>query len=58
MLGTGKAAVALTDAVASGEHLKFVEIEAYTKGEAPRLVDEFKFEDVIVSSLQTSGSAS
>ena len=51
--------VELTEALATGEHLKGVEIEAYVPGatRATMLVDQYYFEDVLVTSLSTGGSA-
>jgi type VI secretion system secreted protein Hcp len=61
VLGSSKALVELTKALAAGQHLQNVEIEAYHRpgvGEDSRLVDQYYFEDVLMSSLQTSGNAS
>ena len=59
-LGTAASAAELFEIGLVGKHLKFVEIEAYAPGgkEGGRLVDEFKFEDVLVSSHQVTGSSS
>jgi VCBS repeat-containing protein len=55
---TAPSAADLFAAGLAGEHLKFVEIEAYALGgkDGARLVDEFKFDDVLVSSHQVSGA--
>jgi len=60
LLGSSQTLVELTAALASGQHLKDVEIEAYRPGgdKGGQLVDQFYFADVLVNSLQTSGSAS
>ncbi|MDH4259948.1 MAG: tandem-95 repeat protein [Gammaproteobacteria bacterium] len=57
LLGSSRALVELTAALAAGQHLKGVEIEAYVPGLKSGLVDQYYFEDVLVSSLQTSGNA-
>jgi type VI protein secretion system component Hcp len=54
LLGNSSAAVELTQAVVSGQHLKNVEIEAYQRGEDPQLVDEFKFDNALITGLNTS----
>jgi type VI secretion system secreted protein Hcp len=57
-LGSSSELVQLTEFLAKGQHLKSLELEAYVsagKG-GELLVDEFKFSDVLVSSL-SSGNA-
>ena len=54
-MSTGSGAAKLFGLAATGEHIKFVEIEAYGQGgKGLQLVDEFKFTDVLVSSQQVS----
>ncbi|HEX7221032.1 MAG TPA: tandem-95 repeat protein, partial [Burkholderiales bacterium] len=57
-LGTAPSGAELFAAGLLGTHFKFVEIEAYAAGgkEGLRLVDEFKFDDVLVRSQQVSGA--
>jgi type VI secretion system secreted protein Hcp len=54
-LGSSSELVALTLALASGEHIKDVEIEAYRGGISGKeqLVEEFRFNDVIITKLDT-----
>ncbi|MCW5954927.1 MAG: type VI secretion system tube protein Hcp, partial [Propionibacteriaceae bacterium] len=54
-LGSSGELVALTLALASGEHIKNVEIEAYRAGISGKeqLVDEFRFNDVFITKLDT-----
>jgi type VI secretion system secreted protein Hcp len=56
-LGSSAQLLQLEDALTSGKHLKNLEIEAYHTGEKPQLVDQYYFEDLLVTSLQTSNSA-
>jgi type VI protein secretion system component Hcp len=57
-LGSSKQLVDLTQALLSGKQLNSVEVEAYRMdGAQPQLVDEYKFEDVILNGLSTDGSA-
>jgi len=60
LLGSSSAVVELTEAVASGQHLKNVEIEAYRPGETKggNLIDEFRFDDVLITGLSTGGHSS
>src|SRR6185295_12616974 len=57
-LGASAQLLQLEDALTSGKHLKALEIEAYHSGSkgAPELVDQYVFEDLLVSSLQTSNA--
>jgi VCBS repeat-containing protein len=55
-LGASAQLLQLEDALTSGKHLQNLEIEAYRIGEKPQLVDQYYFEDLLVSSLQTSNS--
>ena len=59
LLGSSSTIVELTDALTSGEHIKNVEIEAYRAGgdKGGQLVDQYYFENVLVTGLQTSGNA-
>ncbi|HZL99084.1 MAG TPA: type VI secretion system tube protein Hcp, partial [Planctomycetota bacterium] len=59
VLGSSSTIVELTEALATGGHIKDVEIEAYRLGgkEGELLVDQYYFEDVLVTSLSTSGGA-
>jgi VCBS repeat-containing protein len=51
-LGSSKQLVELTQTLLSGKHLKSVEVEAYRMDSAqPQLVDEYKFEDVVLNGL-------
>jgi type VI protein secretion system component Hcp len=56
VLGSSSELVELTEMLAKGQHIKSVELEAYALGgkEGHRIIDEFKFTDVLVSSWQTS----
>jgi type VI secretion system secreted protein Hcp len=58
VLGSSKSVVQLTDALASGEHVKGVSIEAYTHGEKSMLLDRFDFDNVTITGLQTTGNDS
>jgi VCBS repeat-containing protein len=60
LLGSSGTIVELTDALTSGEHIKDVEIEAYRAGgdKGGQLVDQYYFENVLVTGLQTNGNAS
>jgi len=56
-LGSSKQLVELTQALLAGKHLNNVEVEAYRMdGAQPLLVDEYKFEDVMLSGLTTSNA--
>src|SRR4051812_10961941 len=56
-LGSSKQLVELTQTLLSGRHLNNLEVEAYRMdGAQPQLVDEYKFEDVILSGLTTSSA--
>ncbi|HYC44155.1 MAG TPA: VCBS domain-containing protein [Burkholderiales bacterium] len=57
MLGSGAPLVKLLESASKSKHLKFVEIEAYADGgdNGDRLVEEFRFEDVIVSGITAFG---
>jgi type VI protein secretion system component Hcp len=58
-LGSSKQLVELTQALLSGKHLNSVEVEAYRMdGAQPQLVDEYQFEDVVLTGLglDTAGS--
>ncbi|HEX4984748.1 MAG TPA: Ig-like domain-containing protein [Burkholderiales bacterium] len=58
VLGSSTEILALTDAIDKGTELKNVEIESYVGGsEGLRLVDEFKFDNVHLTGLQTSDAA-
>ncbi|MEO8135682.1 MAG: type VI secretion system tube protein Hcp, partial [Betaproteobacteria bacterium] len=59
LLGSSAEILALTDALDKGTHLKNVEIESYASGgdKGPQLVDEFKFNDVLVNSLDTTNAS-
>ena len=48
----------LTEALATGKHLKGVEIEAYVPGgdKGGNLIDQYYFEDVLVTSLSTGAA--
>jgi VCBS repeat-containing protein len=56
-LGSSKELLLLSDALTEGRHLKNLEIEAYKIGEKAQLVDQYYFEDVLVSSLQSAGAS-
>ncbi len=59
LLGSGGQLAQLSGALLSGEHLKSVEIEAYrSSGEGKQLVDEFKFNDVLLSQLDSGSGGS
>ncbi|HEX5092798.1 MAG TPA: Ig-like domain-containing protein, partial [Burkholderiales bacterium] len=60
-LGESSAILDLLEGVATGKHFEFFEVEAYlggggSKGGLGFLVDEYRFEDVLVSGLQSSGT--
>jgi VCBS repeat-containing protein len=59
VLGSSSTIVELTEALATGGHIKNVEIEAYRAGgdKGDLLVDQYYFEDVLVTGLNTGGSA-
>src|SRR5262245_7007526 len=56
LLGTSGQLVELSADVTSGKHIENVEIEVYGGGQEPRLVDQYYFEDVLLTGLQTSAS--
>src|SRR5262245_13139040 len=57
-LGSSAQLLQLEDALTSGTHLKNLEIEAYHDSSAGKqLVDQYVFQDLFVTSLQTSDSA-
>jgi type VI secretion system secreted protein Hcp len=57
-LGASAQLLQLEDALTSGKHLKALEIEAYhSGGKGQELVDQYVFEDLLVTSLQTSNAA-
>jgi VCBS repeat-containing protein len=53
---TGSGPADLFKSALAGEHIKSIEIEAYSNGVEPQLVDEFKFTDVLLTSQQVSGA--
>jgi type VI protein secretion system component Hcp len=57
-LGSSKQLVDLFASLTKGEHLEYLQVEAYHKGDTgvPELVDEYHFEDVVVRSLASSGA--
>jgi type VI protein secretion system component Hcp len=56
-LGASAQLLQLEDALTLGKHLKGLEIEAYhSGGKGQDLVDQYVFEDVLVTSLQTSNA--
>jgi type VI protein secretion system component Hcp len=57
MLGSSKALVDLTEDLLTGQSIKSVEIEAYRAGQGQELADEYRFEDVLVSALQSVDAA-
>jgi len=58
-LGSSAEILKLTAALDSGKYLQNVEIEAYAPGgdKGPQLVDEFKFDTVVLTSLQTTNAS-
>ncbi len=57
LLGSSAEILALTDTLASGDLLQNVEIEAYASGEnGPQLVDEFRFNKVLITGLDSSNA--
>ena len=58
LLGSSAQILDLTDGVTEGVHFKFFEVEAYRSGGEgkPQLVDQYYFEDVLVTGLQSSGA--
>ena len=60
LLGSSTELLDLTTALASGAHLKNVEIEAYATGgkDQMQLIDEFKFSDVLITQLDTTNASS
>jgi|GEM_PF-5471865 len=60
MLGASNTGVDLTETLLKGTHLKSVEIEAYRTNSITgdlQLVDDYLFEEALVSSVQSSASA-
>src|SRR5258705_5943621 len=58
-LGSSKQLVELTTLLASGKHITHAEVEAYRPfGGDKQLVDEFHFDDVLISSLGTGNATS
>jgi len=59
-LGSSAELLQLEDALTSGKHLQSLEIEAYHAVGAGKqqLVDQYVFQDLLVTSLQTSNSVS
>jgi len=59
-LGSSNALVDLNEFLDTGKHLSKVEIEAYASvgGGKSQLIDEYRFDDVLVTSLQTSNASS
>jgi len=59
VLGSSSTILELTDALTSGAHIKDVEIEAYRAGgdKGDLLVDQYYFQDVLVTGLSTGASA-
>jgi type VI protein secretion system component Hcp len=55
-LGTSGQLVELSGDLTSGKHIENVEIEVYGGGQEPRLVDQYYFEDVLLTGLQTSAA--
>jgi type VI secretion system secreted protein Hcp len=55
-LGTSGQLVELSADLTSGKHIKNVEIEVYAAGQVQQLVDQYYFEDVLVTGLQTSAA--
>jgi type VI protein secretion system component Hcp len=55
-LGTSGQLVELSGDLTSGKHIENVEIEVYGGSQEPRLVDQYYFEDVLLTGLQTSAS--
>jgi len=55
-LGTSGQLVELSGDLTSGAHIKNVEIEVYGGSQEPRLVDQYYFEDVLLTGLQTSAA--
>ena len=55
-LGTSGQLVELSADLTSGTHIKNVEIEVYGAGEQQQLVDQYYFEDVLLTGLQTSAA--
>jgi VCBS repeat-containing protein len=60
MMGSSNQLVELMQSLAAGKHLEGVEIEAYAPGgdAKPQLVEQYYFEEVLLTSLQSSGSSS
>jgi VCBS repeat-containing protein len=59
VLGSSAEIVRLTELLAQGKHLADVEIEAYRLGgKEQQLIDEYKFEDVLLTALHDAGSES
>ena len=59
-LGSSAQLLELTQALTSGKHYKDLEVEAYRSGgdKGDSLVDQYYFQDVLVSSLSTSNASS
>jgi type VI secretion system secreted protein Hcp len=56
-LGSSAELLQLEDALTLGKHLKNLEIEAYhVVGDGKQLVDQYVFQDLLVTSLQTANS--
>jgi len=58
-LGSSKELLTLSDALTEGRHFKFLEVEAYAASagdKGAQLVDQYYFEDVLVSSLDGAGA--
>src|SRR5262245_40680965 len=55
-LGTSGQLVELSGDLTSGKHISNVEIEVYGGGTEQRLVDQYYFEDVLLTGLQTSAA--
>jgi type VI protein secretion system component Hcp len=58
LLGSSKQILDLTKGITTGAHFEFFEIEAYRAGskEGPQLVDQYYFENVFVTGLDTDGA--
>ena len=58
LLGSSEQLVQLMNMLDKGQHIKTAEIEAYSHGGERQLVDEFRFDDVLLTSLDTSNGSS
>ena len=60
LLGSSKQLAELTTKLTEGTHIKLAEVEAYQSGggAGKQLVDEFRFEDVQIASLDTANASS